>query len=521
MGHYPQIWNSLQQPGPGDYIRLQKGSEDVTCPGDGRGSWEEDDAPTGRDGWPLCNPVKISFTSEGMKYKEWERGVTSGGRIYAAGYDYGNIFITRKVALPPSPPLGPNSKVVQYSFLQSRTSTPHPLLSLLNSTFSFLNASQPNWTTSCWLCASAVPPFYEAVGSIKTPSMNKSDSNCRWRNGTQTLHSLTGTGRCLGNVPHNYSSYCDNTTTLYNGMHYVSIWQPYNNSDKHRENFTTSFKDFFFLPGPNSWWACSTGLTACVHGPTLASQQGFCIQVQILPKILYYPPDQMLQQCSSPPCLQKRKVVTALTLSILLGLGVAGASTGVTALFTGRQQYDSLRLDIDTDLERIETSITHLQESLTSLSEVVLQNRRGLDLLFLQEGGLCVALREECCFYADHSGIVGDSMDKLREGLARRRREHAEQQSWYQNMFNLSPWLTTLLSAIAGPLILLLLVCAVAPCVFNRALRFIKTPLATVQAMVLAAPETVELLKAPYQHSSDEEANLQPLHSDNPRVPLM
>uniref|UniRef100_A0A8C6XNC2 Envelope glycoprotein n=1 Tax=Naja naja TaxID=35670 RepID=A0A8C6XNC2_NAJNA len=154
------IW--WDPPMKGDYIRLQKGSEDVPCPGDGRGSWEKD------DGWPLCNPVKISFTSEGMKYKGWEKGVTWGGRIYAAGYDYGNIFtITRRVVLPSSPPLGPNSKVVQYSFLQPRTSTPHPLLSLLNSTFSFLNASQPNWTTSCWLCTSAVPPFYEAVGSIK------------------------------------------------------------------------------------------------------------------------------------------------------------------------------------------------------------------------------------------------------------------------------------------------------------------------------------------------------------------
>lgn len=337
----------------------------------------------------------------------------------------------RVVTQPPFNTSSPPTTLFQPTIPVGPMSPTSLILSVLNASALALVYHEQETNTSiyeeCWMCFSANPPFYEGIATFGNITYTNNTGGLSWNTIELTITEVSGIGRCLLGknmlLPKQLLEICNHTIIV--------------------DNQNT------YLQAPKyTYLACSTGLTTYVITSQFLKTKDYCVLVQLFPRLSIHEPETFLKSWEKGldmPHKVKREPVTAITLAVLLGLGAAGAGTGIASLVTSHQYYNQLSEAIDKDIAELRDGLANLKDSVASLSEVVLQNRRSLDLIFLQQGGLCAALKEECCVYVDKTGLVEDSLKKVRDSLEKRRREREQQESWYQNWFSTSPWLSTLL----------------------------------------------------------------------------
>lgn len=98
-----------------------------------------------------------------------------------------------------SSPTSPSS--TQFPLTSPVTQSPPgpALFYLIKGAYSALNATHSELTTSCWLCLSASPPYYEGVASNGTIS---STTACSWdAKPGLTLPEVRGKGTCIRTAP--------------------------------------------------------------------------------------------------------------------------------------------------------------------------------------------------------------------------------------------------------------------------------------------------------------------------------
>lgn len=338
-------------------------------------------------------------------------------------------------------------------------------LDLLATVHSLLNASQPSLAEDCWLCLQSGDPVPLALPYNDTLCSNfacLSNHSCPLTPPFLVQPFNFTDSNCL------YAHYQNNSFDIDVGLASFTNCSSY-------YNVSTASKPSNSLCAPNSSVFVCGNNKAYTYLPT--NWTGSCVLATLLPDIDIIPGSEPVPIPAIDHFLGKAKRAIQL-IPLFVGLGITTAvSTGAAGLGVSITQYTKLSHQLISDVQAISSTIQDLQDQVDSLAEVVLQNRRGLDLLTAEQGGICLALQEKCCFYANKSGIVRDKIKNLQDDLERRRRQLIDNPFW-TSFHGFLPYVMPLL----GPLLCLLLVLSFGPIIFNKLMTFIKHQIESIQA---------------------------------------
>ncbi|XP_058133969.1 syncytin-1-like [Dasypus novemcinctus] len=317
---------------------------------------------------------------------------------------------------------------------------------ILESTFKLLNLSQPYTAQNCWLClrlGTSIP--------IALPVSNNSyqiNSTCLITPPIRVQPIFTYTNICL------HSPSTNNTNEIPLGHLSFALC----NSTRNTSDALCANHGAVFVCGGNFAY------TFLPHNWT-----GTCTLATLFPDVSIINGTEPVPVPSMDYIASRSKRAVQL-IPLFVTLGVSGAlATGTAGLGLSLTQYTQISNQLVSDVRALSNTIKEIQDQIDSFADVVLQNRRGLDLLTAERGGICLALQEQCCFYVNKSGIVRDKIKRLQEDLDNRRRELSSYPSW-SGFRGILPYLLPVL----GPLITILLVISFGPWAVKRIIQLVK-----------------------------------------------
>ena len=121
----------------------------------------------------------------------------------------------------------------------------------------------------------------------------------------------------------------------------------------------------YVVPPNDTWWVCLDGLTHCLSASAFSAENSdFCILVQLVPPLIYFHSEEFFhlwdQSADSSPSLvqQQREALSAITISVLPGLGTVGAGTGISSYVLSKSRYQELSVTIDRDVHVSSKALT-------------------------------------------------------------------------------------------------------------------------------------------------------------------